>query len=79
MVPAEVVLRDGNTYKVTKVGDRAFADIAGKEKIKEIKIGDNTTEIGAEAFRDLPSLKKVTFGKNVKKTGKKAFFKCKKA
>ncbi|WP_081673521.1 leucine-rich repeat protein [Butyrivibrio sp. FC2001] len=61
-----------------KTPEEAFADIAGKEKIKEIKIGDNTTEIGAEACRNLPSLKKVTLGKNVKKIGKKAFVKCKK-
>ncbi|WP_026665305.1 leucine-rich repeat domain-containing protein [Butyrivibrio sp. FC2001] len=75
-IPSEVVLGDGNTYKVTKVAKRAFADAPGKEKIKEIKVGENVDEIGEEACKGLPSLEKVNLGKNVKKIDKGAFANC---
>ncbi len=75
-IPSEVVLPDGNTYKVTKVAKRAFADAPGKEKIKEIKVGENVDEIGEEACKGLPSLEKVNLGKNVKKIDKGAFANC---
>ncbi len=75
-IPSEVVLGDGNTYKVTKVAKRAFADAPGKEKIKEIKVGENVDEIGEEACKGLPSLEKVTLGKKVKKIDKGAFANC---
>lgn len=72
-IPATVTY-GGVTYKVTAIGDGAFA---GNTKLKTVIIGDNVTEIGSKAFYKCASLTEVKGCTAVKTIGSKAFCKCK--
>lgn len=72
---AKSVKYNGYTFKVTKVGNKAFK---GYKKLKSVVIGSNVVTIGKESFSGCTSLKNVTVGKNVKTISSKAFYKCKK-
>ncbi|WP_026524617.1 leucine-rich repeat domain-containing protein [Butyrivibrio sp. MB2005] len=75
-IKASVILKDGNEYKVTAIGDGAFKNFEKKDDIAKIIIGDNVEEIGKNACEGLKNVKEVKIGKNVKKIGAKAFKGC---
>ena len=69
-IPA-VVSYQGQSFKVTAIADKAFAN---NKKLTQVTIGKNVTTIGKQAFKGDKKLKKITFkGILVKKIGKKAF------
>ena len=67
--------KNGYTFKVTAIGDKAFKN---NKKTISVKIGKYVKTIGKDAFRNCTKLKKVSGGKAVKKIGKSAFKGCKK-
>ncbi len=69
-IPATVA-KDGFTYKVTAIGEKAFQD---SKTLVNIVIGSNVTKIGANSFNKCKKLKSVQFkGKKVPGIGKNAF------
>lgn len=61
----------GRTYKVTRIGEKAFS---GCENIKTIRLNNNLTTIGSKAFYGAGQLTKIQmYGKKVKGIGKNAF------
>ncbi len=71
-VPASVSF-GGKKYKVTAIGNRAFA---GASKLKKITIGANVVKIGSKAFYRCKKLNQVTIKTKKltsKKVGSKAF------
>ena len=59
------------TYKVTKIANGTFKN---NNTIKEVVIGSNIKNIGANAFRDCSKLSVITiYGYSLKKSGKNAF------
>ncbi len=69
-IPAAITIK-GASYKVTAVGDQAFAN---KGKIQKLTIGINVTKIGKKAFMKCKKLKNVIFkGAKVKTVKNKAF------
>ena len=64
-VPAKI-----KGYKVTVIGNRAFAD---NTKVKTISLPDTVTSIGEMAFDGCTSLKKINIPKKVTKIGFRAF------
>ena len=71
----EYVYKNGKSYKVTKIADKAFYK---NTKLKTVTIPSTVTEIGSKAFYGCRKLTKVTIPKNVKVIGSKAFYGCKK-
>ena len=70
VIPDTIVYRK-ETFKVTAIGDSAFANQAS---LTSVTIGKNVTTIGAKAFFNAKKLKKITFqGAAVKTIGKDAF------
>lgn len=72
-IKAEVKLTDGNTYKVTEIAPSAFENFGGKDKITEIKVGDNVEKIGKGACKGMKNLKKLTLGDNIEIIDDSAF------
>lgn len=72
-IPA-TIKKDGVTYKVTNIANKAFS---GCKKLKKVTIGKNVKTIGSQAFYKCTSLKSITIPANVTKIGKKAFYGCK--
>ncbi len=71
IVIADTVKKDGFTFKVTEINQKAFQK---NKKIKSLVIGGNVKKIGSAAFYKCAKLKKVTFkGKALPQIGKKAF------
>ena len=72
-VPATIELSDNGQmvkYQVTGIAKNAFAK---NKKLKSVVIGKNVTKIGANAFKDCKSLKKITIkSKKLKSIGKNA-------
>ena len=82
------------TYKVVKAGTadgKVIGEVKlvglNNKKLKKVKVATTVTinnvkykviEIGAKAFKKNKKIKSVVIGKNVKKIGKQAFYKCKK-
>lgn len=62
---SKTVSNEGKTYKVTKLGDGAFAFA----DITELIIPDTVTAIGNSCFYGCADLKKLTIGKKVKQIG----------
>lgn len=61
---------EGNAYKVTAIGDSAFAKC---KKLKRITIGNNVASIGKNAFNGCSSLKNIKVKSDVlAKVGKKS-------
>lgn len=71
-VPSIVSIQ-GKTYRVTSIGDSAFA---GNNKLVEVTIGKNIKSIGKKAFYGCKKLEKVKIGKNVTIIKENAFRKC---
>ncbi len=70
VIPDTLVYRK-ETFKVTAIGDSAFAN---QKSLTSVTIGKNVTAIGAKAFLNAKNLKKITFqGTAVKTIGKDAF------
>lgn len=66
-VPNSVSYKN-KTYKVTKLGKKAFANC---KKLKKVTLGKNVTTVGKKAFTGCKQLKKVTIrSKKLKKTWK---------
>lgn len=72
-IPA-TIKKDGVTYKVTSIANKAFS---GCKKLKKVTIGKNVKTIGNKAFYKCTSLKSITIPSKVTKIGKKAFYGCK--
>ncbi|SEL01538.1 Leucine rich repeat-containing protein [Butyrivibrio sp. ob235] len=75
-VKATVTLADKKEYKVTGIGEGAFANFGGKDNITGIVISDSVEEIGAGACKDCKNLESVKIGSGVKKIGANAFAGC---
>ena len=70
VIPDTLVYRK-ETFKVTAIGDSAFAN---QKSLTSVTIGKNVTAIGTKAFLNAKNLKKITFqGTAVKTIGKDAF------
>ncbi len=66
VIPA-TVKKNGYTFKVTQISDRAFYNYT---KLKKITIGKNVTSIGSQAFQGCKSLKTIQIKSTVlKKVG----------
>lgn len=72
VIPDEVV-NEGKTYRVTAVGDRAFADCYG---LSNITFGANIKEIKEKAFAYCEKLTSLVIPDNVEKIGELAFMYC---
>lgn len=59
-----------NGYRVTAIGDNAFA---GLDRLTKITMTDNITSIGSYAFAACPNLKTIEFSKNIEVLGTNAF------
>ena len=69
-IPATVA-KDGFTYKVTAIGEKAFHN---NKKLENIIIGANVTKIGANSFNKCSKLKSIQFkSKKAPRIGKNAF------
>ncbi len=72
-IPATIELPENGQmvkYQVTGIAKNAFAK---NKKLKSVVIGKNVTKIGANAFKDCKSLKKITIkSKKLKSVGKNA-------
>lgn len=55
-VPATVKLKDGKTYKVTKIAAKAFNS---NKTVKKVKVGKNVAKISKSAFYKTPKLHSV--------------------
>ena len=64
---------DKKVYKVTRIGDSAFA---GDAALTAAKIGDNVKNIGAKAFSGCENLKSLDLGSGVETIGASAFNGC---
>ena len=71
-IPASVIYEE-QEYKVTKIGDQAFA---GYPYLKSISGGENITEIGDNAFHGCSDLTDNIVFNNVINIGKDAFYGC---
>ena len=70
-IPDTITDANGIVYKVTKIADNA---LSGNKKITSVTIGKNITEIGKNAFKNCPKLKKVTSkSSSITKIGDGAF------
>ena len=69
-IPASVK-HDGNTFKISELGDRSFK---GKKHLKTVVIGKNVTKIGKECFASCSNLTFIEFkGTKIISIGKDAF------
>lgn len=73
-VPATVNIK-GAEYKVTVIGDNAFA---GNAKLTTVTMPAGITKIGKNAFKNCTKLKKIDIAKSVTEIGTNAFYNCKK-
>lgn len=73
VIPAEITY-NGKSYKVTKIGDRAFSPI--NYQLPKVSGGANITTIGANAFKGLTSLTTVNLSGTVTSIGEHAFDGC---
>lgn len=63
--------------KVTGIATECFSDPLIRNRIRSLKISDNSlTEIAPEAFKGCPALEEVSIGNSVTKIGRSAFENC---
>ena len=62
------------TYKVTAIAPKAFANC---KKLEKVTIGKNVVTIGSKAFANCKNLKTITIGKGVTTIGPNCFANCK--
>ena len=72
IIPETVVFNEV-TYRVTSIGERAFANY---DFITSIVIPDSVTSIGEEAFYDCEFLASIVIGNGVTSIGEEAFSRC---
>jgi len=73
IIPSQI----GN-IKIKSIGGDCFADPTLRSKIRSITVRDDSiSTIGAEAFKDLPKLRKVRIGNSITDIGDRAFANCK--
>ena len=73
IVVPESVVYEGNTYRVTSIGDRAFID---SSDLTSVTIPNSVTSIGSSAFRGCSGLTSVTIPNSVTDIGYRAFLGC---
>ena len=71
-IPNTVTLK-GYVFKVTEVGNKAFAN---STKLRKVTIKDNVTKIRTKAFYNCKKLTTLKVGKGLTSIGKEAFSKC---
>ncbi|MBO7124438.1 MAG: leucine-rich repeat domain-containing protein, partial [Bacteroidales bacterium] len=75
-IPSSVTI-NGNTYTVTKIGERAFAfDIPISDKLTSVSIPNTVTSIGDEAFLGCTSITSIIIPNSVTSIGESAFAFC---
>ena len=72
-IPSTVVLKGSITYKVTRIGTKAFY---GNTAIKSVSIGSYVTVIDSYAFCGCSNLTKISGGSRVQAIGSYAFANC---
>lgn len=72
IIPEEVTDKEGQTYKVTGIGNRAFYNRSSLT----VTIPNSVTEIGFDAFCNCLSLTAITIPNSVIKIGSSAFERC---
>ena len=72
-IPGTVVLKGGITYKVTRIGTKAFY---GNTAVKTVAIGSFVTVIDSYAFCGCSNLIKISGGSRVQAIGSYAFANC---
>lgn len=71
VVVPDTVLANGTKYRVTAIGEKAFAR---NKNLKKVSIGKNVVKIAPKAFYHCRKCKSITIrGKKLKKIGKSAF------
>ena len=72
IIPETVVFNE-RTYRVTSIGEKAFA---GSLSLKSVTIPDSVTSIGEKAFNDCKKLKSIVIPDAVTSIGEYAFVGC---
>lgn len=72
IIPETVVFNE-RTYRVTSIGEKAFA---GSYSLKSVTIPDSVTSIGEKAFNDCKKLKSIVIPDAVTSIGEYAFVGC---
>lgn len=67
------VKENGQTYKVTEIGDYALENEKGTKGLTSVTIPSTVKKIGKEAFKGAKNLKTITIKGNVTSIGKNAF------
>ena len=75
VVIPDTILVDGKLYKVTLIQKNAFKNL---KKLTSVKIGAYVSVVESGAFANTRNLKKIIFGKNLVRLGKKGLYHAKK-
>ena len=70
------VVLEGDSYTVTAIAESAFKNNPNKGKMTKLKIAENITSIGANAFQGCGNLKMVWLPSSIISIGEKAFDGC---
>ena len=76
VVVPETVAISGKTYKLTTIGDRAFANYGCQIHLTQIILPPTITTIEESAFYNCDSLKEIIFPKSLTTIGRWAFYDC---
>lgn len=71
----DTVTYQGRLYKITSIEKKAFKNLS---KCKQVSIGDYVKVIGDQAFCRCKNLRRISFGRGLKKIGKKVLYQDKK-
>ena len=73
VVIPESIVSDGETYRVTSIGEEAFYDCSG---LTSIEIPNSVTSFGVNAFNGCPGLTSIEIPNSVTWIGNYAFYEC---